>query len=69
MEFSNKDQCSYTKYCEKIKGLFKPEQTYDEMFLEKRADEKTKAKFERFFNWCDTNGIKHPKVKYPVMFG
>ena len=27
------------------------------------------SKFQRFFQWCDDNGIQHPKVKYPVYFG
>ena len=30
---------------------------------------KTKEMYDRFFKWCDDNGVWHPKIKYPVLFG
>ena len=59
---------SFLKLFNSIKGVHKPEKTYDK-YLETRADDQTKAKFEVFFKWCKENGVEHPKLKYPVMFG
>ena len=52
-----------------IKGIHKPAEDAELDFLEKRADPATKKKFERFLKWSHDNGVTHPKVKYPVMFG
>lgn len=61
---------SFLRLFNTIKGIHKPVKTApEEDYLEKRADAATKAKFKRFFDWCHSNGIQHPKVKYPVMFG
>lgn len=60
---------SFLKLFNSIKGVHKPAKEYDDQYLEKRADAATKQKFERFFQWCDENGIEYPKLKYPVMFG
>lgn len=42
---------------------------YDANYLKTRAPKKEKDQFNKFFKWCDDNGIEHPKIKYPVMFG
>lgn len=60
---------SFLKLFNTMKGLHKPAEDAETDYLEKRADPDTKKKFDRFFKWCHTNGIEHPKVKYPVMFG
>jgi hypothetical protein len=62
---------SFLRLFNTIKRIHKPEPEgqYEADYLEKRADPSTKAKFKRFFDWCHANGIEHPKVKYPVMFG
>ena len=43
-----------------MKGLHKPAEDAETDYLEKRADPDTKKKFDRFFKWCDINGIEHP---------
>jgi hypothetical protein len=60
---------SFLKLFNTLKGIYRPVKEYNDQYLENEADEKTKLKYERFFKWCDENGIEHPKVKYPVMFG
>ena len=60
---------SFLRLFNTLKGIHKPEAECEPDYLEKRADPVTKKKFDRFFKWCDNNGVKHPKVKYPVMFG
>ena len=60
---------SFLRLFNTMKGIHKPTADAETNYLEKRADAKTKEKFLRFFKWCHDNGITHPKVKYPVMFG
>ena len=54
-----------------IKGVSKavPADAHDTTWLKEKADPATKAKFNLFIKWCEDNGVWHPKVKYPVMFG
>ena len=62
---------SFLKLFNSMKGIHKPmkEDEAELDYLEKRATDITMKKFTRFFDWCHSNGIEHPKVKYPVMFG
>ena len=62
---------SFLKFFNHIKSVGKalqPDQ-YDQNWIRKGADKGTQAKFKQFYEWCDHEGIWHPKVKYPVMFG
>ena len=62
---------SFLKLFNTIKGVSKPvpDDAHDSTWLEAKADQATKDKFDLFAKWCDENGVWHPKVKYPVMFG
>jgi len=60
---------SFLRLFNTIKGIHKPAKDAEADYLESRANDVTKKKFKRFFDWCHQNGIEHPKVKYPVMFG
>ena len=66
-----KTHFSFLKLFNTIKGVAKPAKPgeFDEDWLEDPKVKQTKERFDRFFKWCDDNGIEHPKVKYPVMFG
>ena len=66
-----KTQFSFLKLFNTIKGVGRTakEGEADVNYLEKRASKKEREKFEKFFKWCDSEGIIHPKIKYPVMFG
>ena len=66
-----KTNFSFLKLFNTIKGVSKPAKPGEadpDWLLEKRM-EKTKQMYDRFFKWCDDNGIWHPKIKYPVLFG
>jgi hypothetical protein len=71
MDCDVKVQFSFLKLFNTIKGVNKsvPADAHDPTWLEKKADKVTKEKFEIFNKWCEDNGVWHPKVKYPVMFG
>lgn len=62
---------SFLKMFNTIKGIYKPhkEDDYDENWLEERANPKEKQLWNDYINHYDKIGVKHPKVKYPVMFG
>ena len=60
---------SFLRLFNTMKGIHKPSEDAELDYLEKRAPPAVRTKFEKFFKWCDQNGIQHPKVKYPVMFG
>ncbi len=60
---------SFLRLFNTIKAIHKPAKDAEADYLESRANDVTKKKFKRFFDWCHQNGIEHPKVKYPVMFG
>ena len=62
---------SFLKLFNHLKGVSKPLplEEVDLDWLKKRADKKTRERYRAFFKWADANGIKSPKVKYPVMFG
>ncbi len=66
-----KTHFSFLKLFNTIKGVGKPEKPggFDENWLNDPKVKATKAKFDSFLAWCDENGITHPKVKYPVLFG
>lgn len=66
-----KTHFSFLKLFNTIKGVAKPakEGEFDEHWLSDPKVIKTKQRFDKFFAWCDANGIEHPKIKYPVMFG
>lgn len=66
-----KTQFSFLRLFNTIKGVTKPVKAgeFDADPLKDPKVLKKKKEFERFFAWCDANGIKHPKIKYPVMFG
>ena len=66
-----KTHFSFLKLFNTIKGVTKPvkEGEYDADPLSHPSVVKTKKKFDAFLAWCDQNGITHPKIKYPVMFG
>ena len=38
-------------------------------WLEKGAPKKAKAEWNEYLRYYRKNGVKHPKIKYPVMFG
>ena len=65
------DNFSFLKLFNSIKGVTKPAQEgyFDENWLKDKKFKRLASKFDRFFAWCKANGIKHPKVKYPVLFG
>ena len=62
---------SFLKFFNILKGVHKAqaEDDIDPDWFEKRADKKTKEKYQKFNKWKVAAGITHPKVKYPVMFG
>ena len=66
-----KTQFSFLKLFNTIKGVGKPakEGEYDDQWLNTPEMRAKKAKFDKFLAWCDDNGIEHPKIKYPVLFG
>lgn len=66
-----KTQFSFLRLFNTIKGVTKPVKAgeFDADPLKDPKVLKKKQEFERFFAWCEANGIKHPKIKYPVMFG
>ena len=66
-----KTHFSFLRLFNTIKGVAKPAKPneFDTEWLNDPKVKKTKEKFDKFFAWCDKNGIEHPKIKYPVMFG
>ena len=66
-----KTHFSFLKLFNTIKGVCKPAKPgeFDENWLKDPKVKKLKQKYDNFFAWCDANGIEHPKIKYPVMFG
>jgi hypothetical protein len=48
---------SFLRLFNTMKGIHKPAEDSEIDYLEKRADPATRKKFERFFKWCDENGI------------
>ena len=66
-----KTHFSFLKLFNTIKGVGKPAKPgeFNEDWLKDPKVKETKARFDRFFAWCDANGITHPKIKYPVLFG
>ena len=71
MDCSIKVQFSFLKLFNTIKGVTKavPADSCDATWIDGKADAATKAKFKLFYEWCAENGVWHPKVKYPVLFG
>ena len=71
MDCSIKVQFSFLKLFNTIKGVTKavPADSCDATWIDEKADAATKAKFKLFYEWCAENGVWHPKVKYPVLFG
>lgn len=67
---SFKKQFSFLRLFNTIKGISRPamKDKVNENWL-KTADKATRDRFAKFFAFCKKNGIEHPKVKYPVMFG
>ena len=67
-----KTQFSFLKLFNTIKGVLKPakEGEYDADPLNHPTYMSAKKKkFDKFLAWCDAQGIKRPKIKYPVLFG
>ena len=66
-----KKQFSFLRHFNEIKGVGKAVKAgeFDTEWLEDPKMQKCKEKYDQFFAWCDANGIKHPKIKYPVLFG
>lgn len=66
-----KTQFSFLKLFNTIKGVAKAAKPgeFDQEYLKKKASKKERERYEKFFKWCDDNGIVHPKIQYPVMFG
>jgi hypothetical protein len=58
----------FFNYTKNVGRALLPDQ-YDQNWLRTGADKQTQAKFKQFYDWCNKEGIWHPKVKYPVMFG
>lgn len=48
---------SFLRIFNNLKGIYKPDQNADVNYLESKAKIAEKEKFERFFKWCDANGI------------
>lgn len=65
-----KKNFSFLRLFNTIKGISKPvpKDRCNEDWL-KTADKATREKFAKFEAFCKREGIWHPKVKYPVMFG
>ena len=66
-----KTHFSFLKLYNVIKGVGKPakEGEYDEEWINTKAPKAYRENIQNMINWCDSAGIWHPKVKYPVMFG
>jgi hypothetical protein len=62
---------SFLKFFNSIKNVGKalPDTQFDQTWLRTKAPKPTKDKFKKFYEWAKKEGIWHPKVKYPVMFG
>lgn len=67
---SFKKQFSFNRLFNTIKGISRPvmKDKVNENWL-KTADKATRERFAKFNTFCKNNGIEHPKIKYPVMFG
>jgi hypothetical protein len=46
-----------------------PDSEYDTTWLQKKSTPEYRQRFKAFQDWCKKEGIKHPKVQYPTMFG
>jgi hypothetical protein len=66
-----KKKFSFLRLFNTIKGVGKPLplDQYNLNWLKEKADKETKDRYARFDKWCKKNGVVHPKIKYPVMFG
>lgn len=56
---------SFLKQFNSIKNVFTPV-PYS---LPDPKDKFYTEKYSKFQKWCDDNGIEHPKLKYPALFG
>ena len=60
---------SFLKLFNSIKGIGKTTTECDPDWLQKRANKQTQERYKKLFAWLKKEGVTHPKVKYPVMFG
>lgn len=62
---------SFLKFYNFIKHVHRelPSDEFDKTWLAKDAPKEYKERFARFKKWCQREGIQHPKVQYPVLFG
>jgi len=62
---------SFLKLFNSVKGVYKPFKAaeVDETWLENGASDRSRADWQKYLTHYEKIGVKHPKVKYPVMFG
>ena len=62
---------SFLKLFNSVKGVHKPykDAEVDETWLENGAPDRQRTEWQGYLNHYEKIGVKHPKVKYPVMFG
>jgi hypothetical protein len=62
---------SFLKLMNSVKGIHKPMKPEDvhENWLENEAPTKDRKNWQEYLSHYKNVGVKHPKVKYPVMFG
>lgn len=62
---------SFLKLFNSCKGVFKPHKQgeVDPDWLHTGANNKQKSDWNGYLQHYEKIGVKHPKVKYPVMFG
>jgi len=62
---------SFLKLMNSVKGIHKPMPPQDvhENWLENEAPTQIRKNWQEYDDHYKSVGVKHPKVKYPVMFG
>ena len=62
---------SFLKFYNFIKHVHKalPDTDYEITWFKRKSPKEYRQRFKRFFEWCDREGITHPKVRYPILFG
>lgn len=71
MSTNTEFKISFLKLMNSVKGVYKPVKPEEvhENWLENEASEATRKNWQEYIAHYESVGVKHPKVKYPVMFG
>jgi hypothetical protein len=62
---------SFLKLMNSVKGIYKPMKPEDvhENWLENEAPTQERKNWQEYISHYESVGVRHPKVKYPVLFG